>query len=143
MRRQRARSGSLSLLTGLLVVAATTLGTPAHAAAGSTWDTWVSSPDDPAVRLSSRAASTSAPTIRVLVDPVERHQTWTGVGASLTDSSVELMTPEIVDRLYDPLEPQGAHLNLLRLPLSATDFSAEGWTWDWNDRRGEVTPATP
>lgn len=141
MRRHRLRSTTTSFtLAAGLVTAGVLVSAPAGTATASTWETWVSSPDDTAVRLASRTPSPSAPTAMVLVDPADRHQTWTGVGASLTDSSVALMTPDIVDRLYGPTRSDGAHLNLLRLPLSATDFSTEGWTWKWRNRTGTVKP---
>lgn len=30
---------------------------------------------------------------------------------------------------FDPKDRRGARTNLVRLPLSATDFSTRGWTW--------------
>lgn len=56
--------------------------------------------------------------------------------APLTGSSVGLLRdrPGLLKTLYDPAAVTGARLNLLRLnllrlPLSATDFSQRPWTW--------------
>jgi glucosylceramidase len=42
--------------------------------------------------------------------------------------------------LFSRIEPMGARLNLLRLPLSATDFSLKpGWTWAWDGTTADPT----
>ncbi|WP_148615109.1 hypothetical protein [Nocardioides rubriscoriae] len=104
----------------------------------------VSSPDDPAVRLSTRPPQQSVPLLTlvepVTVDPATSGQTWTGVGAALTDSAVAHLEdrPDLVRLLLDPAAAQGARLQWLRLPLSATDFSTQ--TWGWRVRDGRVVP---
>ena len=79
---------------------------------------------------------------RVVVDvgPAASDRTWRGVGAALTDASVELITgrPDAIAALFDPSLPGGAGLDLVRLPLSATDFSTRSWTWALTGE--EVTP---
>ena len=98
----------------------------------------VSSPTDPARQLlavpaiaASASASSSSPDDEVVVHPDDLRQPWWGTGAALTDSSVQLLAhrPDLVRDLYDAHQPGGARLNLLRLPLSATDFSPRLWTW--------------
>ncbi|MFC6343384.1 glycoside hydrolase family 30 beta sandwich domain-containing protein, partial [Nocardioides hankookensis] len=39
---------------------------------------------------------------------------------------------DLLDLLFSPTSPDGARLSMLRLPLSATDFSPSLWTWDWD-----------
>ena len=67
-------------------------------------------------------------------------RTWRGVGAALTDSAVELIAgrPDAISLLFDPSLPGGAGLDLVRLPLSGTDFSMRSWTWALED--GVITP---
>jgi glucosylceramidase len=83
--------------------------------------------------------STAAPATDVVNVPVSSSgPSWLGVGAALTDSSVELLAeePELLALLYSPDDTAGAHLNLLRLPLSATDFSTTWWSWTWSPTIG-------
>jgi glucosylceramidase len=131
-----------AIASGGAVVA--TGATAAAATAGTDWTAWVSSPADAAVRLAPRTETGGAATASVLIDPQERHQTWTGVGAALTDAATVLLAdhPSAVDLLFDPAADDGAHLNLLRLPLSATDFSTQDWTWSWNAKRQFVRPSS-
>jgi glucosylceramidase len=123
------------------IVGSGMIGATSPVAAVDGWSAWVSSPYDASVRLSPRIETTDAATASVLIDPLERHQTWTGVGASLTDASTQLLDAASIELLFDPSAADGAHLNLLRLPLSATDFSTEAWTWSWNQRRGVARPS--
>jgi glucosylceramidase len=127
------------------LVAATRSGGGGTGAAGT--DTaarsdrlWVSSPDDPALRL-ARLDPVLGPgpaTAEITVDPQDPRQRWWGTGAALTDASERLLRahPGAVKRLYAPHRGHGARLNLLRLPLSATDFSPRPWTWAWDGARG-------
>ena len=101
----------------------------------------VSSPTDTTRQLLDVPALTgTAPTTDVVVHPDDVRQPWWGTGATLTDSSVELLRdrPGLLKALYDPSAATGARLNMLRLPLSATDFSQRAWTWKWRD--GTATP---
>jgi glucosylceramidase len=99
------------------------------------WDTWVTSPYDPQRRLVAGPVSTASPSLTLAVDTQRQFQSWKGVGAALTDASVEHLNKsrEAVELLFDPNAAAGARLNLVRLPLSATDFSRSGWTYGWND----------
>ncbi len=76
-----------------------------------------------------------------MLQSVER-QTWTGVGASLTSSSERMLRgrPGALSLLYDPNRADGAQLNMLRMPLSATDFSGFWWSWGWDPTTQRATP---
>ncbi|MBB6627139.1 hypothetical protein H5V45_07375 [Nocardioides sp. KIGAM211] len=147
-------------LAGLLAtVLVTLLGAAAHPAAAVLADPapqavpqpaprfWVSSPTDPARRLleldpdPTPAPSPAAPTAVVIVDPTQDRQQWWGTGAALTDASLALLRhhPGRLRRLFGPRAPLGAHLDLLRLPLSATDFSPTTWSWSWDGSRARPT----
>ena len=106
---------------------------------------WVTSPTDAARRLLPVGPTDASATATVTVVSAERHQSWMGVGAGLTDASVGLLEGNSAAQaaLFDPTTASGAHLNLVRLPLSSTDFSTTGWTWDWNPSTSTVTPPAP
>src|SRR4051794_8510953 len=104
---------------------------PAAAATLAGWTGWDTSPTDATRRLAVITPSAATATSTVLVDPTARGQVWQGVGASLTDASVSLLknNSSAVSMLFDPAAAKGAHLNIVRLPLSSTDFSPTLWTW--------------
>jgi glucosylceramidase len=110
---------------------------------GEEWSISVTSPTDVARRLLPIQASNQPVATRTVnIDLDRRHQTWLGTGAALTDVSVDLLDADRpgFDLLFDPSRADGASLNLLRLPLSATDFSSSTWTWDWDEQTGRATP---
>lgn len=118
-------------------VADTTADTPS-------WSAWTSSPTDSAARLQPRSP-VDTPATRVLeVTPSDSHQTWRGAGAALTDSARKILqnSPAATSLLFDPARADGAKLNLVRVPLSATDFSTTAWAFGWNDATGALTPPT-
>lgn len=105
------------------------------------WSAWTSSPTDPTARLQPRSP-VDTPATRVLeVTPSDSHQTWRGVGAALTDSARQILqgSPAATSLLFDPARADGAKLNLVRIPLSATDFSTTAWAFGWNDATGTLT----
>jgi glucosylceramidase len=106
---------------------------------------WVTSPTDDGRRLEPIASTDEIPTRRVVVDVTDRRQTWVGAGAALTDASTTLLEdhPAAVDLLFAPGADEGARLNVVRLPLSATDFSTRAWTWAHDTRTGRVRPSQP
>ena len=137
------------LVTGLLVCLAAvigtllTAGTQATAPQRRTTGAWVSSPTDSGRRLLPvRAQAPARATASVQVDPASRRQTWRGVGGALTDASVELLdaAPDGVRRLFDPRADDGAHLDWVRLPLTATDMSPQAWTWGWDGSAASPHP---
>jgi len=97
---------------------------------------WVSSPTDPGVRLTrlDPVAGPGPATAEIDVDPAAVRQRWWGTGGALTDASEQLLrnNPDAVKRLYAPGRADGAQLNMLRLPLTATDFSPQPWAWGWD-----------
>lgn len=116
-------------------------GSPARRAAAPSFV--VSSPTDGDRRLQSISAAPAdaAATAEVVLHPDQVRQAWWGTGAALTDASVRLLAdrPGVVRTLFDPAARKGARLTMLRLPLSATDFSPRLWTWRLRD--GAVRPA--
>jgi glucosylceramidase len=104
----------------------------------------VSSPTDTSRQLQTLPTSpaSAGSTVDVVLHPAQTHQVWWGTGAALTDASVELLKgrPGFVRTLYDPRAARGARLNMLRLPLSATDFSPRMWTWSWDGRTATPSP---
>ena len=147
-----SRSRALALLLAVCVL----LGAPAGCARAETPDAAgshgrraavpsfvVSSPTDGNRRLQSlpTAPPGAAGTVEVVLHPDQVRQAWWGTGAALTDASVQLLAdrPGIVRTLFDPAADKGARLTMLRLPLSATDFSPRLWTWHLRD--GAARPA--
>jgi len=126
--------GVLALLCAA-VGAMTTYDDSRQAAVART-GVWVSSPTDSSRRL-LRVDDIPPPgpaTATVQVDPENRRQVWRGVGAAMTDASVQLLAgaPDGVSRLFDPTALDSARLSWIRLPLTATDMSPEAWTWGWD-----------
>lgn len=113
----------------------------------------VSSPTDTGRRLQTVPPLTdAAPTAEVVLHPDQPRQPWYGVGAALTDASVRLLAdrPGLLKALYDPAAAKGARLNMLRLPLTATDFSPRMWTGHSREARAAaalirtgITPLRP
>jgi glucosylceramidase len=123
------------------------------------WQSWATSPDqarvltavdraqeasaDRALALTAGVLVQEPSTAELVIDRTVRHQTWLGVGGAVTDSSVSLIERAgsgLTSALFDPAAPNGARLNLLRLPLSATDFSTRFWTWQDNPAQAAVPP---
>lgn len=93
----------------------------------------VTSPVDPAVRLLARGPVDASPSDQVdemVVDPSRPGQTWRGVGAALTDASVDVLSarPDLLPALFGD-DPAGIGLDWVRLPLTATDMSSQTWAW--------------
>ncbi len=102
--------------------------------AGTRTVAWMGSATSPdrARTLARLDPVTTPATVELTVDPAGRHQAWLGAGGALTDSSAALLDeagPSLRRALFDPHARRGARLNLVRLPLSATDFSTRPWTW--------------
>ncbi|MFC4783543.1 glycoside hydrolase family 30 protein [Nocardioides sp. MAHUQ-72] len=106
---------------------------------------WVTSPTDPSRRLTRTdpVAGPGPATAEIDVDPGDRRQRWWGTGAALTDASRQLLArhPAAARLLFAAHRPDGARLNLLRLPLTATDLSPRTWAWDWDG--SQATPPRP
>ena len=144
--RRWGRRGTRRVALAINVVLAMTGTTMVFAldgAAAPTWSGSVTSPTDTGVRLAPLAEADDAATRTITIDRDARFQTWIGTGATLTDASVALLAgnPGAQSLLVDDERADGLALDLLRLPLSATDFSTDWWTWDWNAKTGVATPS--
>ncbi len=153
----RTRRVGIRALAVVAVLATTQAGGPAAVArdvqqetatnsvspaTSASWKTWTSAADR--TDLLVEAPTSAGPATRTIaVDPTALGQEWLGSGAALTDASVQMLEAggaDAMGSLFDPEVPDGAHLNLVRLPLSATDFSTSSWTWQ--DGEGD-SPAPP
>ncbi len=90
----------------------------------------------PALRFVPGSAPAGMPTITV--NPLRRYQTFTGVGAAMTDTSAWLIWNELPpgarDQLLDTLfSSEGAHLSFVRVPMGASDFSVTGTPYTYDD----------
>lgn len=107
------------------------------------WSGVVTDPANRGRRLAPITMSDDSPSVRIAIDLDDRRQTWIGVGGALTDSSVDLLASgddELLATLFASDSRHGARLNLVRLPLSASDFSRRAWTWTPIDT-GEFAPS--
>ena len=91
------------------------------------------------LRFSSKQPS-GVPVIHIS-DSV-RYQRIVGVGAAMTDSSAWLLYTQLPPRLFkktmDALYGQrGIHLGFIRVPMGASDFSAEGYPYTYDDHPPE------
>jgi glucosylceramidase len=105
------------------------------------WHGWATDPDR-ARELGVLDVAAAQSTASLTVDPAQRHQTWLGTGGALTDAAVTLLDragPDLMAALFAPDSTTGARLGLVRLPLSATDFSTRPWTWQ-DDPAGPIAP---
>jgi len=91
-------------------------------------------------------ARVRAPTLHV--NEAVRYQRMLGFGGAMTDSSAWLLYEElspavrafVMNRLFSTSD--GIHLNLIRVPMGASDFSADGAPYSYDDMpAGESDPA--
>ncbi|HUI60212.1 MAG TPA: glycoside hydrolase family 30 beta sandwich domain-containing protein [Steroidobacteraceae bacterium] len=98
----------------------------------------------PGLRFSPSGQLPAAPVIHV--DDGVRYQTFSGVGAAMTDSSAWLIGDELPSATADALMGDlfgaaGAHLGFLRVPMGASDYSATGVPYTYDDQpAGESDP---
>lgn len=129
--------GSAAVPSGLTAVV------PRSGPRATAWSGWATSPDR-TWALGRLEPVTAAATVELVIDPGDRHQTWIGAGGALTDSSVALIEragPYLTEALFDPQVRRGARLNLVRLPLSPTDFSTRAWSWQDDPALPPAPPA--
>ena len=97
-----------------------------------------------------RFAPVAAPpaTIPVVnVNDEARYQTFTGVGGAMTDSSAwlmwdELSPPQRTQLFHALFSPSAADLGFLRVPMGASDFSATGRPYTYDDQpAGQADPS--
>ncbi|GAA2229924.1 lectin [Streptomyces nogalater] len=136
------------LLAGLLSAAGYGVAaSPAHAA-GEQVTAWLTTTDDPAGRHVVRGLAPQTPFAfqsgaggggeNITVDENTRYQTFTGGGASFTDTAAWLMngsgalSPATRDaamrKLFSPTD--GIGLSFLRNPMGASDLARYGYTYD-------------
>lgn len=142
-----ARSGAVSDVEERASAAATTSFVEAPWTPTSSADRFVtgstsSAPDawDGLTVVTTDRPDPAARTIEI--DTTAVRQTWDGIGAALTDSSAALLAsnPDAITRLFADPADGGAGLDLVRLPLSSTDFSNRDWTWSRADD-GSLVPS--
>ncbi|CAL9569199.1 ricin-type beta-trefoil lectin domain protein [Streptomyces sp. enrichment culture] len=135
------------LLAGLLTTAGFTAATPAQAA-GEQVGVWLTTTDDAGGRHVVRGLQPQTPFAfqpgaggggeNITVDENTRYQTFTGGGASFTDTAAWLMDgsgalspatrDETMRKLFSPTE--GIGLSFLRNPMGASDLARYGYTYD-------------
>ncbi|MGW5283685.1 ricin-type beta-trefoil lectin domain protein [Streptomyces collinus] len=137
------------LLAGLLAAAGlTTLGAPSAHAAGEQVTAWLTTTDDSAGRHVVRGLQAQTPFAfqsgtggggeNITVDENTRYQTFTGGGASFTDTAAWLMNSSgalsastrdaTMRKLFSPSD--GIGLSFLRNPMGASDLARYGYTYD-------------
>ncbi|GAB3255154.1 discoidin domain-containing protein [Nocardioides dilutus] len=138
-------SVSVAVLPGLQTMAQAA-PPPTHGTAVQVWlsdvstDTWVERQND--VSFQTKQATNP---LTIKVDDSVRYQEITGFGAALTDSSAWVMNElpaesrdELMKNLFDPVD--GAGLNMIRVPMGATDFTASEF-YSYDDLpKGETDP---
>ncbi|MFJ8086010.1 ricin-type beta-trefoil lectin domain protein [Streptomyces sp. NPDC096205] len=135
------------LLAGLLTTAGLTAVTPAQAA-GEQVSVWLTTTDDSGGRHVVRGLQPQTPFAfqagaggageNITVDENTRYQTFTGGGASFTDTAAWLMDgsgalsqatrDDTMRKLFSPTE--GIGLSFLRNPMGASDLARFGYTYD-------------
>jgi glucosylceramidase len=90
----------------------------------------------PDARLSPGRAPRGPPVIAV--EDTQRYQRFIGVGGGLTDSSAWLIGDELsasarASLLADLFGRSGIHLSFLRVPMGASDYTATGVPYTYDD----------
>jgi O-glycosyl hydrolase len=92
--------------------------------------------------MRSLPAGRFSPTTRILrgvrvidVDDTQRYQRFIGAGGAMTDSSAWLIWTQLAPATRSLLmkllfAPSGAHMSLLRVPIGASDYTADGVPYD-------------
>lgn len=145
MKRYRRSAGLF--LAGLLTAAGFTAAAPARAA-GEQVTAWLTTTDDDGGRHVVRGLQAQTPFAfqaytggsgeNITVDENTRYQTFTGGGASFTDTAAWLMNSSgalsgatrdaTMRKLFSPTE--GIGLSFLRNPMGASDLARYGYTYD-------------
>ncbi|MCT9007181.1 ricin-type beta-trefoil lectin domain protein [Streptomyces rhizosphaerihabitans] len=149
MRRSTRRSTRAVrlIVAGLLATAGFTAAAPAHAA-GEQVTAYLTTTDDDGGRHVVRGLQAQAPFAfqsgsggsgeNITVDENTRYQTFTGGGASFTDTAAWLMNSSgalsqstrdaTMRKLFSPTD--GIGLSFLRNPMGASDLARYGYTYD-------------
>ncbi len=148
----------IGLLLGLLLAAVIAGGGAAHAATSTSTKPAATTPSaTPLVKVTQTSTalgqdlkpvaelrfSKSPPSRRLAVVRVAdadsaRYQQIVGVGAAMTDSSAWLLYTQLTGasfrRTMEALfGKSGIHLSFIRVPMGASDFSAEGYPYTYDD----------
>ncbi|MFB7777953.1 ricin-type beta-trefoil lectin domain protein [Streptomyces bauhiniae] len=146
--RRPLRPARLLLAALLTTAGITTLATPAAHAAGEPVTAWLTTTDDSAGRHVVRGLEPQTPFAfsagaggggeNITVDENTRYQTFTGGGASFTDTAAWLMNSSgalsqatrdaTMRKLFSPTD--GIGLSFLRNPIGASDLARSGYTYD-------------
>ncbi|MFD7882459.1 ricin-type beta-trefoil lectin domain protein [Streptomyces bauhiniae] len=148
--RRPPRTARLLLAALLTTAGITTLATPAAHAAGEPVTAWLTTTDDSAGRHVVRGLEPQTPFAfsagaggggggeNITVDENTRYQTFTGAGASFTDTAAWLMNSSgalsqatrdaTMRKLFSPTD--GIGLSFLRNPMGASDLARSGYTYD-------------
>lgn len=119
------------------VVACSGSDEPRPPATGAPVDVWLTNPDQSAL-LARQASLTTEPVngdAQVVIDTSQRFQEIVGFGASITDATTILfgdsLTGEsrtaLLGELFGP--PPGLGLSMVRVPIGASDFSVEHYSF--------------
>ena len=147
MSRRTPRTARL-LLAGLLSVAGFTAAVPPAHAAGEQVTAYLTTTDDAAGRHVTRGLQAQTPFAfssgtggsgeNITVDENTRYQTFTGGGASFTDTAAWLMNSSgalsaatrnaTMTKLFSPTD--GIGLSFLRNPMGASDLARYGYSYD-------------
>jgi O-glycosyl hydrolase len=136
----------LALLPGLPSTAQATAPPPSRSTPVKVWlsdvstNTWLERQND----VSFQTKQATSP-LTIKVDDSVRYQEITGFGAALTDSSAWLINElpaesrdDLMKNLFDPVD--GAGLNMIRVPMGASDFTASEF-YSYDDLpKGETDP---
>ncbi|MGW2467421.1 ricin-type beta-trefoil lectin domain protein [Streptomyces bauhiniae] len=146
--RRPLRTARLLLAALLTTAGITTLTTPVAHAAGEPVTAWLTTTDDSAGRHVVRGLEPQTPFAfsagaggggeNITVDENIRYQTFTGAGASFTDTAAWLMNSSgalsqatrdaTMRKLFSPTD--GIGLSFLRNPMGASDLARSGYTYD-------------
>ncbi|MFF9167429.1 MULTISPECIES: ricin-type beta-trefoil lectin domain protein [unclassified Streptomyces] len=146
------------LLAGLLTTAGVTAAAAPAQAAGEPVTAWLTTTDDSGGRHVVRGLEPQAPFTfqsgtggsgeNITVDENTRYQTFTGAGASFTDTAAWLLNSSgalsastrdaTMRKLFSPTE--GIGLSFLRNPMGASDLARYGYTYD-DVPSGQTDPA--
>ncbi len=91
-----------------------------------------------ALRFSNAAPSRHLGVIQINDSYSARYQRIVGVGAALTDSSAWLLYDQLTSAQFKRameglFGSNGIHLSFIRLPMGASDYSAEGYPYTYDD----------
>ena len=142
------RSTAVAACAAVGALSLSGLAIPAAHAANETVNVWLTSTSDSGGRTVTRglqqqaaiafSAGTSSGAQTIAVNDATRYQTFTGGGASFTDTAAWLMNSSnalsaatrtsVMQKLFDPVN--GIGISFLRNPMGASDLARTGYTYD-------------